>query len=68
MIALFAATACQNAPKQEQGDSTHTHADGSVHADHDTTKPAQESFSVGDSTKADTSKPHTHADGKEHSH
>jgi hypothetical protein len=48
---------------------THTHDDGSTHADHDTTKPKQQEFVVGDTTKKDTAgKQHTHKDGKKHSH
>jgi hypothetical protein len=48
---------------------THTHEDGSTHADHDTTKPAQEEFVVADTTKKDTTgKEHTHKDGEKHSH
>jgi hypothetical protein len=56
---------------------THTHEDGSTHTDHDTTKPAQQEFTVGDSTHtdstgkhkhADSTKKHTHADGKKHTH
>jgi hypothetical protein len=48
---------------------THTHDDGSTHADHDTTKPKQQEFVVGDTTKKDTvGKQHTHKDGKKHSH
>lgn len=51
--------------KQEPG--THTHDDGSTHADHDTTKPVQEEFKVTDTTKKDTST-HSHGDGKSHKH
>ena len=52
---------------------THTHDDGSVHTDHtaDSIKPAQQEFKV-DSTSipSDTTakKPHTHADGRTHTH
>jgi hypothetical protein len=48
---------------------THTHDDGSTHAEHDTTKPAQHEFVVGDTTSKDTTtKQHTHEDGEKHSH
>jgi hypothetical protein len=48
---------------------THTHDDGSTHPDHDTTKPAQQEFTVGDTTGKDTTvKEHTHKDGEKHSH
>jgi ABC-type nickel/cobalt efflux system permease component RcnA len=46
---------------------THTHDDGSTHAEHDTTKPKQEEFIIGDTTHKDTTE-HTHKDGKKHSH
>jgi hypothetical protein len=53
--------------QSEQG--THTHNDGSTHADHDTTKPKQEEFKVTDSSQKDsTPKEHTHADGEKHTH
>ncbi|GAB2664628.1 hypothetical protein GCM10027036_18220 [Flavihumibacter cheonanensis] len=63
---------CNDAPKEQ----THTHEDGSTHADHatDTTKPVQQEFTLTDSTKTDSlktdtsGKAHTHADGKEHVH
>jgi hypothetical protein len=47
---------------------THTHEDGSTHADHDTSKPVQEEFVVGDTTNKDTTKEHTHKNGEKHSH
>jgi len=48
---------------------THTHEDGAVHADHDTTKPKQEEFIVSDTlTKDTTVKPHSHKPGEKHSH
>jgi hypothetical protein len=48
---------------------THTHEDGSAHADHDTTKPEQQEFTVGDTMSKDTTgKEHTHKDGEKHSH
>jgi hypothetical protein len=46
---------------------THTHDDGSTHAEHDTTKPKQEEFTIGDTTHTDTTE-HSHKDGKKHSH
>jgi hypothetical protein len=64
--ALFVLNACGN---NQPAENTHTHEDGSTHADHDTTKPNQQEFKVGDTTHADTSgKPHTHADGEQHTH
>ena len=48
--------------------NTHTHEDGSTHTDHDTTRPAQEEFIIGDTLNKDTSKEHTHKDGEKHSH
>ena len=63
---LLFMNACAN---NQPAENTHTHEDGSTHTDHDTTKPNQQEFSVGDSTGADTSgKEHTHADGEKHSH
>ncbi|AQG79606.1 hypothetical protein [Spirosoma montaniterrae] len=56
---------CSGGSLKEAG--THTHDDGSVHADHvkgDTTK--QEEFTVGSDTTA--AKPHTHKDGEKHDH
>jgi hypothetical protein len=48
---------------------THTHEDGSTHADHDTSKPAQQEFVVEDTTAKDTTaKEHTHKTGEKHSH
>lgn len=62
--------ACSDEPKTPD---THTHNDGSAHADHeaDTIKPQQEEFNAADSLNisADSSgKPHVHGDGKEHTH
>jgi hypothetical protein len=58
-------TACNN--NKEEG--AHVHEDGTTHSDHDTTKPVQQEFTVGDSTTVDTStKPHVHEDGKKHDH
>ncbi len=68
-IAILAMIACNSSSKeQSHGEGTHTHEDGSVHADHDTAKPAQESFTPADTAKQDTTKAHTHADGHTHSH
>jgi hypothetical protein len=64
-IALIFAISCNNNPKTESG--THTHDDGSVHTDHDTSTPVQEEFRVTDTIKKDTSS-HTHPDGEKHSH
>jgi hypothetical protein len=47
--------------------NTHTHSDGSTHADHDTVKPSQEVFNVADTAKKDTSM-HMHDNGETHSH
>jgi hypothetical protein len=76
LIAIFTIAACndnagsntKNAVPDSTG--THTHADGSTHADHDTTKPAQESFTLADTLKTDSSpkKEHTHPGGRKHSH
>jgi hypothetical protein len=59
--------ACNN-DKKEPG--THVHDDGSTHAEHDTTKPQQQEFSVTDSSsiKDTSNKQHTHKDGEKHSH
>lgn len=64
-VILFAAC---NEATQESG--THTHEDGSTHTDHDTTRPPQQEFVVGDTTvkAVDSTKEHTHADGEKHSH
>lgn len=64
-ITALAMISCDN----NTGTKTHTHEDGSTHSDHDTTKPAQEEFVVGDSTSKDTTaKEHTHKVGEKHSH
>lgn len=64
-VATFAMTSCGNNSESK----THTHDDGSTHADHDTTKPRQEEFVVSDTTHSDTtSKEHTHEGGEKHSH
>ena len=47
---------------------THTHTDGSTHADHDTTKPSQQEFNVTDTAKITDTTTHTHEDGETHSH
>jgi hypothetical protein len=68
---LLSLTSCGN---NEAEQNTHTHEDGSTHADHDTTKPAQEEFNIADTTTKDTTnkdtikKKHTHKYGKAHSH
>ena len=67
LIGIASATiiSCNNNTENK----THTHEDGSTHADHDTTKPAQEEFMIGDTTSTDTTiKEHTHKDGEKHSH
>ena len=63
----LAMSACNNDKKEPD---THAHDDGSTHADHDTTKPQQQEFSVSDSTniKDTTDKQHIHKDGEKHSH
>ncbi len=64
-VILFSVVACNDNSKAD----THTHEDGTTHADHDTTKPAQEEFNVTDTTNKDTAgKVHTHKDGETHSH
>jgi hypothetical protein len=63
-VAVIMTISCSNSSDEK----THLHDDGTSHADHDTTKPAQQEFSVGDSAIADTTKEHSHADGKKHSH
>lgn len=69
---ILAMIACNPSAKEHShGDSagTHTHEDGSTHADHDTAAPAQETFTPADTLqKLDTVKTHTHGDGKTHSH
>lgn len=49
-----------------ESNHTHTHEDGSTHADHDTTKHHQESFSLTDTSKTDSI--HVHKGGEKHSH
>ena len=61
-IAIITMFSCSNKTESE----AHTHEDGSTHADHDTTKPDQQEFIVGDSTQKDSS--HTHTNGEKHSH
>lgn len=63
-LAITLSMSCSNENTAESG--THTHDDGSVHTDHDTTKPVQEEFKVTDTIKSDTS--HSHDDGKPHAH
>lgn len=71
-IALFPIFSCNDNSQKSPG--THTHDDGSVHPDHDadSAKPQQQEFQVTDSTTAaadtTTKKPHTHGDGKPHTH
>lgn len=62
--AFVLTTSCNNGTEKKD---THTHYDGSTHADHDTTRPAQQEFNVSDTTLRDTGT-HTHADGEKHSH
>ena len=59
--------------EQSETPKTHTHDDGSTHADHeaDTIKPQQEEFKATDSLNAPTDssgKQHVHDDGTEHTH
>ena len=63
-IATLTIVSCGNNAETK----THTHDDGSTHADHDTAKPAQEEFVVGDTTNKDATKEHSHKDGEKHSH
>jgi hypothetical protein len=64
--ALLFVYSCGNTEAVEKN---HTHEDGSTHADHDTTKPVQQEFIVGDSTHKDSAtKEHTHKDGEKHAH
>jgi len=68
-IVLQSLIACGNESSNAETDAkTHTHEDGSTHADHDTTKPAQQEFQLSDSTKTDTTKMHSHGGSKPHSH
>jgi hypothetical protein len=68
-IATLSMISCGNNAETNAETKTHTHDDGSTHADHDTSKPAQQEFVVGDSTAKDTTaKEHTHKDGEKHSH
>ena len=62
--AMFFVISCNN---NNSKPDTHTHDDGSTHADHDTVKPAQQEFNVADTTKKDTTA-HAHENGKKHSH
>ena len=52
--------------------NNHTHSDGSTHTDHDSTKPAQQEFSIVDTLQVDTTKKdtgtHAHEKGEKHSH
>ena len=67
VISISISFSCNDNSTSQPG--THTHEDGSVHTDHDTTKPQQEEFKVPDSTYKDSAgKEHTHADGKKHTH
>jgi uncharacterized lipoprotein YehR (DUF1307 family) len=64
-LATFSLTSCGNNSESK----THTHEDGSTHADHDTPKLQQEEFVVSDTTHSDTtSHEHTHEGGEKHSH
>jgi hypothetical protein len=64
-VFLFSIVACNDTTKTD----THTHDDGSTHAAHDTTKPAQEQFNVADTIQKDTTvKEHSHKEGEQHSH
>lgn len=64
-IATFTIISCGNSEETK----THSHDDGSTHADHDTTRPVQQDFVVGDSTVKDTTvSQHTHKDGEKHTH
>jgi hypothetical protein len=56
---------CNNSKNESD---THTHEDGSVHSDHDTIKPEQQEFNVGDTTVIKDTGSHTHDDGRKHSH
>jgi hypothetical protein len=65
ILSVLFLAACNNSTEPK----THTHEDGSTHADHDTAKPKQQEFIIGDSTGKDSSsKEHTHKDGSRHSH
>ena len=68
LISCLLFTACAN----NNDSGTHTHEDGSTHGDHahDTTMPAQQEFTVGDTTRPDsmTTKEHSHNNGEKHSH
>lgn len=64
ITAFLLTTACNSGTEKKD---THTHDDGSSHADHDTTKPEQQEFNVADTIKKDTTT-HTHAKGEKHSH
>jgi hypothetical protein len=71
VFALFAIAlvsySCNDNSTKEPG--THTHDDGTTHTDHDTTKPNQQEFKVGDSTHTDsTHKEHSHGDSTKHTH
>jgi hypothetical protein len=71
-FALFQFFSCNDNSQIQSG--THTHDDGSVHEDHatDSAKAQQQEFKVTDSATAPgdstTKKPHTHGDGKPHTH
>ena len=67
LLASILFLGCNNTSKDHES-GTHTHADGSTHADHaeaDTTR--QEEFSVGSDSTA-SARPHTHQDGEKHDH
>ncbi|MDX2046392.1 MAG: hypothetical protein SFU87_06380 [Chitinophagaceae bacterium] len=67
VTAFISFISCNNNTKTESTD-THTHADGSTHEDHDTSKPLQQEFKVADSAAKKDTGTHTHPDGAKHSH
>ncbi len=66
IVSLFYLSACGSSSTAEHDhgheDGTHTHEDGSTHADHEDHE--QEEFMVTDSTSHE----HMHEDGEDHDH
>ncbi|HEY0066005.1 MAG TPA: hypothetical protein VGB46_01540 [Flavisolibacter sp.] len=69
ILSCLLITACDN---NNSTPGTHKHEDGSTHSDHaqDTATPAQQEFTVGDTTHKDSSanNEHTHKNGEKHDH
>ncbi len=64
IVATLYLSACSGSSSNKQENSSHTHEDGSTHADHE--DHAQEEFSV---TQTDSTRhEHMHEAGEEHDH